>query len=148
MQQRRAARFGLTFLLVAAASAVQATPGQAEDPDDPAAITQRWFERNDLDKDGYLTAAEIGSGRDKQLRRIDIDGDGSLSLDEYRYGLPDDRPNQATWLEAQFAQMDMDGDGSVGEDEYLAYGDRLVAGADADQDTMVSLEEYFAVMLQ
>jgi Ca2+-binding EF-hand superfamily protein len=147
MLQQRVRRIAPAILLAAMVAFTTTLPAAAEDIDDPAVITQRWFERNDLDKNGYLTAEEIVSGRDKQLRRVDIDGDGYISLDEYRYGLPDDRPNQSEWLEAQFAQMDQDGDDLVSADEYFSYGPLLIAESDSDADGMVSLDEYFAVML-
>lgn len=143
MFQLRARRIALAILLAAGAAA----PAVADDIDDPGVITKRWFDRTDLDKNGVLTLEEISSGRDKQLRRVDINGDGYISLDEYRYGLPADRPNQAEWLEAQFAQMDLDEDGVVSTDEYLGYGYQLIAICDRDGDGMVSLDEYFAVML-
>jgi hypothetical protein len=149
MFELRAWCIGLAVLLSAAGVLVAGgAPALSQDIDDPAVITQRWFERNDLDKNGYLTAAEVASGSDKQLRRVDIDGDGNISLDEYRYGLPADRPNQSAWLEAQFEHMDLDSDGSVSAAEFIGYGAQLVGDSDDDEDGMVSLEEYSAVMLQ
>src|SRR5262245_2368305 len=51
----------------------------------------RWFDGIDNDRDGAITAEEIILIEGRQARRMDADGDGRLTLEEFNFGIPADR---------------------------------------------------------
>ncbi|HEY6864234.1 MAG TPA: EF-hand domain-containing protein [Burkholderiales bacterium] len=92
----------------------------------------RHFDAIDADGDGRVTAAEIRAWRrsdrsrgdreagrragfDHLFRRADADGDGALSRDEARRGLPR--------LARKFERVDADGDGRITIEEAHAWLD-------------------------
>jgi Ca2+-binding EF-hand superfamily protein len=94
-----------------------------------AAASQRtgdWFEKADLDKDGYVTAEELKQGRetrreemkahmDARFQEADANGDGQLSLDEAQAKMPK--------LAERFSNLDTDKNGLLSRDE-LKHGPR------------------------
>jgi hypothetical protein len=64
-----------------------------------------WFERTDRDKDGKLSREEAPSPRFKE---IDADGDGFVSLAEYK----------AFLNKAALKELDQDGDGKISQQEF------------------------------
>jgi EF hand len=129
------------------ALAVTAPAAAAQDEDSPIVIAAHWFDRGDLNKDGYVDVAELQSGRMKQFRRMDGNGDGQIDLDEYRYGIPSHRAAEMALMERQFSLADGNGDGTLTSDEFVAYAQVLVAGGDGDGDGRLSLEEFTATFL-
>jgi Ca2+-binding EF-hand superfamily protein len=92
-----------------------------------AAASQRtgdWFDKADLDKDGYVTAEELKQGRetrrehrreemkahmDARFKEADANGDGLLSLDEAQAKMPK--------LAERFGALDTDKNGLLSRDE-------------------------------
>ncbi len=94
-----------------------------------AAATERsneWFDKLDLDKDGYVTQDEMRQARetrhanrqakkDEYFKSADVNSDGQLSLDEVQAKLPR--------LASRFSTLDKDKNGMLSKDE-LARGPR------------------------
>lgn len=92
-----------------------------------AAASQRrndWFDKLDLDKDGYITQEEMRQARetrranlrghmDEKFKEADANGDGQLSLDEVQAKMPR--------LASRFTDLDKDKNGMLSKDE-LARG--------------------------
>jgi EF hand domain-containing protein len=92
-----------------------------------AAASQRrsdWFDKLDLDKDGYITQEEMHQARqtrhsnmrehmDERFKEADANGDGQLSLDEVQAKMPR--------LAAHFSDLDKDKNGLLSKEE-LAQG--------------------------
>jgi len=88
----------------------------------------------DADRDGTLSRVETESGRADDFARFDADGDGALSLDEYR-GL---------WLETMNARMvdrfqffDEDGDAAITADEFTTPVSYMLNFMDRNEDGMI-----------
>jgi Ca2+-binding EF-hand superfamily protein len=99
---------------------------------------QEMLETYDADGDGGVTQSEIDEWRANRLREFDTDGNGQLSLDEYR----------ALWLDAmrermvdQFQAHDDDGDAQVTADEFGERTSRLVMVHDRNDDGVLNLED-------
>lgn len=94
-----------------------------------AAASQRrgdWFDKLDLDKDGYITQEEMRQARetrhsnmrgrmDEKFKQADTNGDGQLSLDEVQAKMPR--------LAPRFSDLDKDKNGLLSKEE-LAQGHR------------------------
>jgi hypothetical protein len=94
-----------------------------------AAASQRrsdWFDKLDLDKDGYITQEEMRQARETRrgnmrdhmaakFKEADGNGDGQLSLDEVQAKMPR--------LASRFAELDKDKNGLLTKEE-LAQGHR------------------------
>jgi Ca2+-binding EF-hand superfamily protein len=92
-----------------------------------AAASQRtgdWFDKADLDKDGYVTGDELKQGRetrreqrreemkahmDARFKEADANGDGLLSLDEAQAKMPK--------LAERFSALDTDKNGLLSREE-------------------------------
>jgi hypothetical protein len=83
-----------------------------------------WFDKLDLDKDGYVTSDEIKQARatrhgdmkqkmEERFKNADTNADGQLSLDEVQANLPR--------LADRFSALDTDKDGLLSKEE-LARG--------------------------
>ncbi|MCC2111777.1 MAG: EF-hand domain-containing protein [Hyphomicrobiales bacterium] len=83
-----------------------------------AAGRQNRFDMFDADKDGIVTTAEIDAvlmkrlvrQRERMLKMRDFDGDGSISKQEFEFG-----------LQQKFTRLDRNGDGKL---EPVSYGNR------------------------
>ena len=103
------------------------------------------FNRLDQDKDGGFTLIDLQRISAKEFTRTDDNKNGTLSLDEYLYGIPADRQDVIARFTKRFKASDTDGDGQVTLDEDAAFCQRLVAAADKNSDGIVTLAEYLAV---
>lgn len=92
-----------------------------------AAASQRrsdWFDKLDLNKDGYITQEEMHQAREtrhgnmrgkmeERFKEADTNGDGQLSLDEVQAKMPR--------LASRFSELDKDKNGQLSKEE-LAHG--------------------------
>ena len=88
-----------------------------------AAATERsneWFDKLDLNKDGYITPEETRQARetrhgemreafDEHFKAADANGDGQLSLDEVQANMPR--------LAERFSTLDQDKNGQLSKEE-------------------------------
>jgi hypothetical protein len=136
----RSLAFGLAALLPVLSAAAPAVAQQSD-----TEYYTAYFYRLDQDKDGGFTLVDLQRISAKEFRRTDEDGDGTLSLAEYLYGIPVERQDVLARFTGRFRASDTDGDGAVTPEEDAAFCQRLVAAADANHDGVVSLDEYLAV---
>jgi hypothetical protein len=108
----------------------------------PPGEAMRWFAGLDVDKDGFVTAEEMTRVRDKRFGRIDGNGDGAVTVDEYLFGIPERYRDILEDRRNRHAAMDRDGDGAVTRQEYMAFGDRVMDLADRDGDGRMSHAEF------
>ena len=88
---------GAGFALVAAAAIACITPDLAfAQGRKPKGDPEQTFKRRDADGDGFLTEAEVAAAAKdedqkskmrKRFAKIDVNGDGKLSLDEFKAGV-------------------------------------------------------------
>jgi hypothetical protein len=104
-----------------------------------------YFNRLDQQKKGSFTLADMQRIEGKEFKRIDADHDGKLSLDEYLYGIPADRPDVLRRFTRRFHLSDKNQDGFVSFDEYMEFCSRVVALADTNKDGIVTKEEFMAI---
>jgi Ca2+-binding EF-hand superfamily protein len=92
----------------------------------------------------YFTLADMQRVEGKAFKRIDIDKDGELTLSEFTDGIPSDRQDIIDRFTRRFELADADDSGEVPLQEYMDFCARVVAAADANQDGMVTKEEFIA----
>jgi Ca2+-binding EF-hand superfamily protein len=122
-------------LLVSGAALAQETDAQS---------AERYFDRLDQKKQGFFTLADMQRVEGKAFKRIDIDKDGELTLSEFTDGIPSDRQDIIDRFTRRFELADADDSGEVPLQEYMDFCARVVAAADANQDGMVTKEEFIA----
>jgi hypothetical protein len=119
-------------------------PARAQSDRDSALA---WYDSLDLDHDGRLTAAEAEAVIRRRFRRIDANGDGYLTVEEYLAGLPPGHDDEAKHLTARFRAMDADHDGRVSVDEMVVFvRRRVIRNADANGDGVLTREEFEAAI--
>ena len=95
---------------------------------------ERLFERFDVDKDGIITAAEIEEVRIADFTASDADGNGEISLEEFKDAFLT-RSNGMMVRAFQF--LDADGDGSVTQEEIDKVANRMFNRLDRDGNGVV-----------
>jgi len=129
-------------LIVSAALLSPPGPAPAQESDLDSAM--RWFDDVDADRDGTIAVEEIVRVEGRQARRMDADGDGRLTLEEFNYGIPADRGDVIARRSRRFGAMDADLDGFVTQAETKTFAGRVVAEADQDGDARVTRAEFEA----
>jgi hypothetical protein len=104
-----------------------------------------YFNRLDQQKQGSFTLADMQRIEGKEFKRIDVDHDGKLTLAEYVYGIPADRPDELRRYTRRFQLSDKNQDGFVSYDEYMEFCARVVTLADTNKDGVVTKEEFMAI---
>jgi Ca2+-binding EF-hand superfamily protein len=96
------------------------------------------MERYDANNDRKVTQEEIDTNRKAWHKEFDANGDGKLSLDEFKQ----------LWLKArarrivrEFQRFDRDGDASITQSEYLEPLADLVERRDRNGDGALSRED-------
>lgn len=133
-----------TWFACALSALAFAGPAVAQEETD-AQSAERYFERLDQKKQGFFTVADMQRLEGKAFKRTDDDKDGTLTLSEYVYGIPDERQDVIDRFTKRFRLADADTNGRVTMDEYMAFCANVVAAADANQDGMVTKDEFIAV---
>jgi len=147
--RRSACVFGLAataLATVAIASVIIALAGAAAAQsvtDDQSSLA--YFNRLDQQKKGSFTLADMQRIEGKAFKRIDADHDGKLSLEEYVYGIPAERPDVLRRFTRRFQLSDKNQDGAISFDEYMEFCARVVALADTNKDGKVTKDEFLAI---
>ena len=125
-------------------SALSSIPAFAQQVETDAQSAERYFQRLDQKKQGFFTLADMQRIEGKAFKRIDLDKDGELTLSEFTDGIPSDRQDIIDRFTRRFELADADDSGEVPLQEYMDFCARVVAAADANQDGMVTKEEFVA----
>lgn len=133
-----------TALAVATLAALFAAPALAQQPETDEQAAARYFERLDQKKQGFFTLADMQRIESKVFIRTDEDKDGTMTLSEYNFGIPDEREDVIERFTRRFRLADADTNGRVTLEEYMQFCVNVVAAADANRDGMVTLEEFVA----
>lgn len=114
--------------------------------EEPPANSLRWFESFDLNKDGFITSAEMETASAAEFARIDKDKSGTIAIDEYLADSPDASDDEVRRMRNRFAVMDGRGDrnGAVSQAEFINFGKFVIEIADqnGDRDGRMSREEF------
>src|SRR5262245_22919177 len=108
----------------------------------PSEAALHWFDSFDQNKDGILTPDEIRSVSAKQFVRIDANGDGQLTVEEYVFGIPEDHAQELERARTRFNIMDRNGDGRASEQEFIDFGLRVIELGDTDGNGQLSRAEF------
>ena len=145
----RFSRFSACFLATALIAGpligfalVNAAAAQSQSDDQSASA---YFDRLDQQKRGSFTLADMQRIEGKEFKRIDADHDGKLSLAEYTFGIPADRPDELRRYTRKFQLSDKNQDGFISYDEYMEFCARVVELADTNKDGIVTKQEFLAL---
>jgi Ca2+-binding EF-hand superfamily protein len=126
-------RFAVFTLIVAGATVLSTTTGEAADqakPYDPRAA----FAESDTNKDGSIDLAEFHARLVEVFYNADTNKDGVLDIDEYKR-LP---------LSGDFEEADADHNGSLTLHEFIRIRYREFEAADKNDDGELSVDEVVA----
>ncbi|MDA0229000.1 MAG: EF-hand domain-containing protein [Proteobacteria bacterium] len=117
-------------------------PAAAQQAEDDEERFRARFNRIDTNEDGVMAGFEYTVYRISSFNTMDGDGDGALTLEEFR-----DRGRQPSERRAErrtksFARIDQNADKSMERGEWDGYADRRFARMDADKDGEVSFLEF------
>ncbi|WP_421983650.1 EF-hand domain-containing protein [Roseibium sp.] len=90
---------------------------------------ERMFERFDVNKDGVITEAEIAEVRTTDFTTADADGNGEISLEEFKAQFLDRSGDR---MVRAFQFLDTDGDGTVTQEEVDVVANRMFNRLDRD----------------
>ncbi|MEM9670041.1 MAG: hypothetical protein AAF950_14055 [Pseudomonadota bacterium] len=114
-------------------------------PPTPADQSERWAERLaelDIDGDGTLSLDETQAPLEERFTTGDTDGDGVLSSDELTALRTAEREERrANRQERRFNRLDVNEDGFIDADEFEAPSEARFERIDADGDGEITEEE-------
>lgn len=90
---------------------------------------ERLFERFDVNKDGVITEAEIAEVRTADFTTADADGNGEISLEEFKAQFLERSSDR---MVRAFQFLDSDGDGTVTQEEIDVVANRMFNRLDRD----------------
>lgn len=104
------------------------------------------FETLDADGSGEITSSDLMQLREQRFADIDLDGDGSVDVDEFTAHAEARAAERATRM---FERLDADGDGTLSRDVLESRigqgpGERMLSRFDSDKSGGVSAEEFEA----
>ena len=140
MPKPLAALFVLPMVVGVTLASAALSPVLAQQGPSEAAL--HWFDSFDQNKDGILTPDEIRSVSAKQFVRMDANGDGALTVEEYVYGIPADHQQELERARTRFNIMDRNGDGRATEQEFIEFGLRVIELGDTNGDGQLSRAEF------
>jgi Ca2+-binding EF-hand superfamily protein len=141
------------FAATALALAALALPGaQAADKDGATKSRTGYFERLDTDKDGAVTLQEMTTVHHARFAKIDANGDGSVTRDEFMAYSAKPKPANAKPSDTKaserkakyFERLDADKSGAISGQEWDAVAEQQFAALDADKDGKVTKDEMAA----
>ncbi len=132
------------MILASALSFTLAIPAAAQEA--PPAGSLRWFESFDQNRDGIVTGDEMDAAGPSEFARIDKDGSGGVTIDEYLADGVDDGDDEVRRASNRFAVMDRRGDGNgvASPAEFVDFGRFVIGIADqnGDGDRRMSRQEF------
>jgi Ca2+-binding EF-hand superfamily protein len=131
-----------SIFLVVLLSALAAGSVAAQETD--AQSAERYFNRLDQKKQGFITLADMQRIEAKAFKRIDDNKDGEITLSEYNFGIPDDRQDVIDRFTRRFHLADADSNGRITMDEYMAFCAKVIDAADTNKDGQVTKDEFVA----
>jgi Ca2+-binding EF-hand superfamily protein len=123
-------------IILSTAVSVAASTAQAQSPN-PIRQVLSDFDRIDADRDGDISRAEYRDFQIARWPRIDRNGDGFLTLDDF----PRFAAGRARTLLAEIAYLDTNGDGRISRDEFVNGPAPLFRRADLNGDNLLSRAE-------
>lgn len=119
---------------------------------DHAGKKGRMFERADANADGALTKDEVGEEKWGRISVADANADGRITRDEMHTAFADGKIGRKDWKggrghhgkmdpEAMLKRLDSNGDGVLEAAELPERMDKLMAKADANGDSKLTIDE-------
>ncbi len=96
------------------------------------------LERFDTDDDGQLSKAEMDRARGERFAKFDSNGDGVLTLQEFKEGKMRVHEERMT---RHFNKLDANGDGQVSAEEFAAPAAKRFGRADSNGDGVITADE-------
>lgn len=106
-----------------------------------------YFNRLDQRKTGGFTLQDLQRISAKEYKRIDDNKDGTLSLDEYVYGIPSDRQDVIDFFTTRFTRSDYNGDKKVDFTEDQAYCVDFITQTDSNKDGIITRDEFLIMTM-
>jgi len=97
-----------------------------------------FMDRFDSNKDGTVTKEEINKVRSEEFLKYDKDGNGVLSVDEWK-AMREDRLNQR--MQRQFTRHDSNNDGAISQEEFMTKPERMMSHLDKNGDNVIDADE-------